>query len=268
VHKGKEYVNQKPGLVHLYGEKLGRATFIIDARKSKDVRRLFDERGILYTTVKTWSTEQEARMVDIKDIKKKRFEFLRALFDDTDQDTWNMRYTVMDIGGKLGFDPDEAQKTAQYLHDEGLIEIMTKDRNMRITHAGIREVEHALSEPDKPTEHFPALNIIHVGKMDHSQITQASAGVTQLNILTADDRPAIENDLALLKESINQLKLPPEEDSDLRAEMETIEAQMKSSKPKRKVVEAAYASIKGILQSAAGGAAAHIAIQLLSKLHF
>jgi hypothetical protein len=91
--------------------------------------------------------------------------------------------------------------------------------------------------------------VINIQTMIGSQqISQASSGVTQLNILTAGDRPAIEEDLALLKEKIDELKLPSEQESDLSAEMDTIEAQMKSSKPKSEVIKAAYASIKSILQ--------------------
>ncbi len=266
VHKQKEYINERPGLVQLYGKKLGRAAFIIDARKSDDVRRLFDERGILYTTAKTWSTEQEALMIDIKQIKKMRFDFLSTLYDEADRDIWKISF-VAKIGDKLGFDAREAEKIAQYLHDEGLIEIIDKDRHIRITHAGIREVEEAREHPEKPTDHFPK-NVIAIGTMIGSQISQASPGSTQLNVFSADDRRAVEEDLALLKERIDQLELPPQQESDLRAEMETIEAQMKSSKPKWAVIKASYDSIKGILQVAAAVAAtAPGAQQLLSMLH-
>ena len=171
------------------------------------------------------------------------------------------------IGDKLGFDAREAEKIAQYLHDEGLIEIIDKDRHIRITHAGIREVEEAREHPEKPTDHFPK-NVIAIGTMIGSQFSQASPGSTQLNIFSADDRRAVEEDLALLKERIDQLELPPQQESDLRAEMETIEAQMKSSKPKWAVIKDSFGSIKGILQAAAAVAAtAPGALQLLSMLH-
>ena len=206
-------------------------------------------------------------MVDFKEIKKNRFDFLRTLYDETGGDIWKS-YFIVDIGRKLGFDPDEAEKIAQYLHDEGLIEIVSKDRNIRILHAGIKEVEEAMEHPDKPTDHFP-VNIIHVGQMIDSQIAQASPGTTQLNILTADDRRTIEEDLALLKEHLDELKLLPEQESDLRAETETIEAQMKSSKPKWIVIKQSFGTIKGILELAvATGATGNLAIELLRALHY
>jgi len=54
VHKGKEYVSEREGLIPRYGKKLGRATFIIDAQKSDDVLRLFNEKGVMYTVTKIW----------------------------------------------------------------------------------------------------------------------------------------------------------------------------------------------------------------------
>lgn len=54
VHKGKEYVSEKEGLIPRYGKKLGRATFIIDAQKSDDVVRLFNEKSVVYTVTKVW----------------------------------------------------------------------------------------------------------------------------------------------------------------------------------------------------------------------
>lgn len=264
VHKGKEYVNERPGLVQLYGTKLGRAVFIIDARKSDEVRRLFDERGILHKALKMWSTEQEAHMIGIMEIEKKRFAYLNALYDESDGNRF-LHYKKQDIGREIGLDASEAENIVDYLGNEGLVDTTKED--VAISHDGIKEVEAARKNPEKPTDHFP-VNIIHVGQMIGSQIAQASPGAAQMNIVAVDERRAIEEDLALLKEGIHQLQLPPEQESDLEAEMETIEAQMKSSKPKKEIVKAAYASIKGILQSAAGGVAAQIAIQFLSKLHF
>jgi hypothetical protein len=104
--------------------------------------------------------------------------------------------------------------------------------------------------------------------MIDSQIAQASPGTTQLNILSNDDRRAVETDLALLKEHIDQLELQPEQESDLRAEIETIEGQMKSSKPKWAIIKESFSSIRGILQVAATiSATAQGAVQLLSMLH-
>ena len=54
TYKGKEYVIEREGLITQYGKRLGRGTFIIDARKSDDVIRLFNEKSVTYTITKVW----------------------------------------------------------------------------------------------------------------------------------------------------------------------------------------------------------------------
>jgi hypothetical protein len=174
-------------------------------------------------------------------------------------------YKKQDIGREIGLGANEAENIVDYLRNEGLVD--TTKEEVAISHNGIKEVETARKNPEKPTDHFP-VNIIHVGQMIDSQIAQASPGTTQLNILSNDDRRAVETDLALLKEHIDQLELQPEQESDLRAEIETIEGQMKSSKPKWAIIKESFSSIMGILQVAATiSATAQGALQLSSMLH-
>jgi hypothetical protein len=203
-------------------------------------------------------------MVDVTEIEKKRFAYLNTLYDESDGNRF-LLYKKQDIGREIGLDRNEAENIVDYLRNEGLVD--TTKEEIAISHNGIKEVETARKNPEKPTEHFP-VNIIHVGQMIDSQIAQASPGTTQLNILSNDDRRAVETDLALLKEHIDQLELQPEQESDLRAEIETIEGQMKSSKPKWAIIKESFSSIRGILQVAATiSATAQGAVQLLSMLH-
>jgi hypothetical protein len=144
---------------------------------------------------------------------------------------------------------------------------MDKDDHLRILHAGVIEVEDALSQPDKPTKHFPPMNIIYVERMYDSQFAQASPGATLITV-TAEDRRTIDEAIFLLKEHMGEFDLPSEQKSDLLADMETIEAQMKSSKPKWTIIKESAASINGKLQPIATGSAIALQIiQLLSMLH-
>jgi hypothetical protein len=203
-------------------------------------------------------------MVDITEIEKKRFAYLNTLYDESDGNRF-LLYKKQDIGREIGLGANEAENIVDYLRNEGLVD--TTKEEVAISHNGIKEVETARKNPEKPTDHFP-VNIIHVGQMIDSQIAQASPGTTQLNILSNDDRRAVETDLALLKEHIDQLELQPEQESDLRAEIETIEGQMKSSKPKWAIIKESFSSIMGILQVAATiSATAQGALQLSSMLH-
>ncbi len=205
-------------------------------------------------------------MIDIEDIRKKRFQFLSALYKETDGYPFTMHLTIADIGEKSGIGSTDAEKIAQYLDDERLIEIMDKDRHIRILHGGVKEVEDALSQPDKPTKHFPPMNVIYVEQMYDSQFAQGP-GAT-MYIVTAEDRRTIVKAISLLKEHLDEFDLPHEQKSDLQADAETIEAQMKSSKPKWTIIKESAASINEKLQPIATiSTIALQVIQLLTMVH-
>jgi len=214
--------------------------------------------------VKGLVADQEGHMSDVMEIQKKRFDFLNTLYDESGADRFRL-FPREYIGQKIGLDPREAENIIDYLGNEELVDT-TRD-TVSISQYGIKEVEAARNRPEKQTDHFPA-NIINIGTMIDSQILQASPGAMQVSVITAQDRSTIEEAISLLKEHMDELKLPPEQERDVRADMETIEAQMKSSKPKWTVIKESATSSKEILQTvAAVSTAAQSALQLLSMLH-
>jgi len=52
--EGKEYLSEGKGIVTEDGRKIGRATFMIDAEKSKEIIELFEGRGVKYSIRKIW----------------------------------------------------------------------------------------------------------------------------------------------------------------------------------------------------------------------
>ncbi len=54
VHKGKEYISKKDGLVNQYGKKIGKAVFLIDVGKSDEIIKLFDSKDVMYSITKVW----------------------------------------------------------------------------------------------------------------------------------------------------------------------------------------------------------------------
>jgi len=110
--------------------------------------------------------------------------------------------------------------------------------------------------------------VISIDTMIDSQISQASSGAMQVSVVAAEDRSTIDEAISLLKEHMGELNLPSEQKSDLQADVETIEAQMKSSKPKWTIIKESAGSIKGILQpTATVSTIALQIIQLLSTVH-
>lgn len=202
-------------------------------------------------------------MVSIEETKKKRFQFLRRLYELTEGDTYKL-FNYSQIGKELGFDEDLTLNIARYLMDEGLIEFRVIGGGVAITHQGICEVEDALSHPDTPTSHFPPLNIISIGQMINSQIQQDSPKATQMVTIGEDKCEELKELLRSLKESIDKLGLEAQAKSDLQADIQTIEAQMSSSKPKLTIITKCVGSIRNILEGAAGNVLASL---LLSKIN-
>jgi len=116
----------------------------------------------------------------IEEMKKKRFQFLHRLYELTGGNEFKW-FNMFQIGKELGFEDDVTLNIAQYLEGEGLVEFRALGDKIGITHEGIQQVEEALSNPDKPTCFFPAVNIISVGQMNSSQIQQSSPKATQID---------------------------------------------------------------------------------------
>lgn len=111
---------------------------------------------------------QSATPVEQK--RRRRFAFMDRLYERTDGDPM-ARVNFRDIGAELGWTGDDAQKVAFYLRDEGLLKFPVMGGAVSITHAGVVEMEAAIEHPDRPTPHFPPINVINVyGDVRDSQL--------------------------------------------------------------------------------------------------
>ena len=202
-------------------------------------------------------------MNSIEEIQKKRFQFLHKLYELTEGDR-SIAFDMYQIGKELDFDEDLTDKITQYLEGEGLI------RNeldyLSMSHIGVREVEEALTHPDIPTYYFPPINIISIKQMINSQIQQASPSVTQLITIDEDRYEEVKKIIQSLKESIDQLGLGSQQKSDLQAEIQTIEAQMSSTKPKGTFITECICSIRRILEGVSGSVLAHYLLNQIQTL--
>lgn len=204
-------------------------------------------------------------MNSIDETKKKRFQFLDRVFELSKGNQYE-QMSMWDVGKELGFNDELTEIMVQYLVEERLIEHKAIGGFIGITHWGIRKIEEALSNPDEPTQYFPPVNIISIGQMVNSQIQQASPGAQQSITINDQQKEDIEKFLKELKESIDKIELNAEQESDVKADIGTIEAQMKSTKPKTTVVRESLKSIKNILEGAAGGVIAGTLIQHITPL--
>jgi len=190
-------------------------------------------------------------MINVEEMKKKRFQFLYKLYELSrgSEMKWS---DTREINSTLGFDDQEVSNIAQYLKGEYLLEFKTMSGAIAISHWGIKEVEDALSNPDRPTTHFLPVNVISIGQMVNSQIQQDSPNATQVTNFDGKKIEALGELVSLLKESIDRLGLQKQEKSDLDAELRTLEAQMSSSKPKGSIISESLGSVKTILEAVTG----------------
>jgi hypothetical protein len=102
--------------------------------------------------------------MDLNEKKKNRFLFLKSLYEASNGDTGAM-FDQHEVGAELKFPYDETRRIVEYLIGEHLLEARAMGGVIGLTHWGIKEVEQALENPDKPTEHFLPINIINIGSI-------------------------------------------------------------------------------------------------------
>jgi hypothetical protein len=163
----------------------------------------------------------------------------------------------------LGLSSDDFKSLRAYLFHEGLVQGTM--RTIGLTHAGVVEVEAALTQPDKPTEHFP-VNIIHIEQMSHSQIQQGAISSTQSGTFMPLDLAAVAEFVRGLEDLLPQLGLTGDDDAVARSDIATIETQLSSPRPKVEFIKESLRSIKNIAEGAAGSVAASGIVVAVTKL--
>jgi hypothetical protein len=106
------------------------------------------------------------------------------------------------------------------------------------------------------------------GPVHNPQIQQSNASAVQVHSHRQEDSDAILCVLDLLTNQIKDLQLSSDQESELKAEVETISSQLASPKPKTPILRECGKSIRSILEKAGGTVAASILTDQLSKLPF
>jgi hypothetical protein len=174
---------------------------------------------------------------------------------------------MWDLGTELSLDRETTSRITQYLNGEHLLTYQAVGGTIGITHWGIKEMEQAISHPKVGTQHFPPLvNIIQVaGNIVGSQIQQGTQASQQFQI-SQDTRRALSEFLAKLTESLEDIKAREDALQDLKADVQSISAQISAAHPKRSIIVEALSSIKTILEGAGAILLAAEATKLLMTL--
>lgn len=191
-----------------------------------------------------------------------RFRFLKYLYERTGGSEAEIVPDAEAMRGS-GLSKHDFDLVCDYLLKEGSI-VGTLDA-VCLTHAGVMEVEAALSQPDRPTEHFP-VNIIHIEQTSHSQIQQGTVGSTQSGTFTSLDLAAVAEFVGGLKTMLPQLGLTGEDEAVAQSDIATIETQLSSPRPKAEIIKESLRSIRNIAEGAVGSMAASGIVAGVAKL--
>jgi hypothetical protein len=203
----------------------------------------------------------------LQEKKEDRLRFIRRLYEKTDGSTFASAGSGQ-IGRELGWSKERTDLAVEYLVGHGLVKYVTMGGHISLMHAGVLEVEGALTHPDQPTAHFPPANIILVGEMHGSQIQQ---GTIQSQQGASTDVPSVDQLLAAadsLRALLPQLGLQEDERQEADAEIATAQSQLRSPRPKWDIIRGSLAAAVGILGQLGSVATGSAELaQALEKVH-
>ncbi len=203
--------------------------------------------------------------MDIKQKKEARFNFLNKLYEITNGDSSYMM-NMWELGNELCLDRELTSNIVDYLIGESLIEERALGGGISITHEGIVEIEELHDNPDVSSEHFPAINMIHIENMTNSAIQQGVSNTTQSVVFTDNNK----NDLKILIEELSKIKdrlfSDINQTEEFNAELNTLQSQVQSPKPKKLIISESLKTIRNLIEGVAGNMIAPTIIELINRL--
>jgi hypothetical protein len=191
--------------------------------------------------------------------KLRRFRFLKYLYERTNGN----EAAHAEVAHHLAVPLQVYQEEFRFLAKQGLVD--GTRGIVHLTHAGVVEIEAALSPSDQPTERLP-VNIIHVEQMSNSQIQQGTVDSTQAGTFASLDLAAVAEFIRGVKAELPQLKLTDDDEAEVQSDIATIETQLSSPRPKVEIVKESLRSIRNIAEGTVGSLAASGIIAGIAKL--
>jgi len=184
-------------------------------------------------------------------VKEKQFRFLYRLYQLSEGDE-NHPVEVGKIREEIGASNTFAKDIIDYLETEGLLNFQPGSDTVSITPGGDDEIENALINSDKATAHFPPMDKIYTTRKMEMDMSAASISDLQLVTIGSNKHRELKEVIGLLKEAADQLGLDTQQNNTLQVEINTIEGQLLSSKPKANLIPKSLDSIRRILEGSSG----------------
>ena len=189
-----------------------------------------------------------------------RLALLHALYEWSDGNPAVTLRTIWAMADELDIPRDQVTDVADYLAQEGLTEHCDGQGGISITHAGVKEVEAALSAPSDPTTRFPpARNVIRIEHAVNAVIQQGNIGSTQTVRVDADTGADVATFADALEAAMARLDAA-------KTDRDELSAQLASPKPRLTAVREAATAIRDVLDSLArSGKPTRDALPLLER---
>lgn len=181
--------------------------------------------------------------------KMQRFQYLAALYKLVDgSPLTNVDHQV--VVREADLDEQRGLAVFHYLLNEGLIDCQHPVGKISITHQGVKTYEALLdnyaAEQNLPDSNTTINNIVNInGMVADSQLTFGNQAATlETNPPSLEDITAI---IELFRERLATVNVDSQTKTSILSELETLETQLKSSKPKRQLINTAIKNLKGAL---------------------
>ncbi|TAG57669.1 MAG: hypothetical protein EAZ27_02135 [Cytophagales bacterium] len=201
--------------------------------------------------------------MSLEENEKKRFLFLKYLYTQSSGDATYI-FIISEVGKELDY--DEVKLITSYLFEEKLVKFPALGGVISITHQGIKEVENTIRNPIKNTEQILHYNTINIGTMNNSSLQQSTTN-SGISFVYNEQKSLELNDIIkLLKDIKDSFELSNDLQNELITELQTIELQSKSVKPKNIIIYESLKTIRTILESVASNAIAPLIIDRITAL--
>jgi hypothetical protein len=188
----------------------------------------------------------------LEEKQRRRAAFLRALYEATDGDRLD-GVDPAELGAMIGMSSPETDAVVNYLCDEQLVEFQTLGL-LSITHPGVAEVEAGMRRPTEDTSHFPGSVIVQVFGDVNAPLQAAGFGNMQ-QIGGAVGDAVLREFLAELVKVLPTMPIADEDRDAAAADLEALQAQLASPKPRPAVVHALTTILGNLALGVAGNGA-------------
>jgi len=169
-------------------------------------------------------------------------------------------FEVDSVHERLGLDRRETHMEMMYLRDKELIRL--RNQLGDITQPGIDEVEAKLTEPDRRSDNFPAVNAIYIQNMFGSQIQQGTVGSQQTQTNQIPDIATLRSFIADFRAALPKLEVSDDDRRLGESEVARLETQAVAQAPNVKIVRQSMEILRDLLIGAGGSL---IAVGILTK---